>query len=96
MAFYTGSTFDGYVGSTPGLTSRVSAFAGNGVELMRFGGTSGSGYVVQRVGASGATGYTQPFYLGSYALWVDSTGDLRIKSGAPTSDTDGTVVGTQS
>lgn len=29
-------------------------------------------------------------------LWVDSTGDLRIKVGsAPTSDTDGTVVGTQ-
>lgn len=34
--------------------------------------------------------------LGSYHLWVDSTGDLRIKSSAPTSDTDGTVVGTQS
>jgi hypothetical protein len=33
--------------------------------------------------------------LGPYHLWVDSTGDLRIKNGAPTSDTDGTVVGTQ-
>jgi hypothetical protein len=33
--------------------------------------------------------------LGSYYLWVDATGDLRIKSGAPASDTDGTVVGTQ-
>jgi len=29
-------------------------------------------------------------------LWVDASGKLRIKSGAPTSDTDGTVVGTQS
>jgi len=28
-------------------------------------------------------------------LWVDGTGDLRINSGKPTSDTDGTVVGTQ-
>lgn len=28
-------------------------------------------------------------------IWVDSTGDMRIKSGAPTSDTDGTVIGTQ-
>jgi hypothetical protein len=28
-------------------------------------------------------------------LWVDSTGRLRIKTSAPTSDTDGTVVGTQ-
>lgn len=34
--------------------------------------------------------------LGNYFLWVDSTGDLRIKNGTPTSDTDGTVVGTQS
>ncbi len=34
--------------------------------------------------------------LGSYYLWVDSTGDLRIKSSSPTSDTDGTIVGTQS
>lgn len=34
--------------------------------------------------------------LGAYHLWVDATGDLRIKSSAPTSDTDGTVVGTQS
>jgi hypothetical protein len=36
-----------------------------------------------------------PLILGSYYLWVDATGDLRIKSGAPASDTDGTVVGTQ-
>jgi hypothetical protein len=33
--------------------------------------------------------------LGAYYLWVDTTGDLRIKSGVPASDTDGTVVGTQ-
>jgi len=37
-----------------------------------------------------------PMLLGAYRLWVDATGDLRIKSSAPTSDTDGTVVGTQS
>jgi hypothetical protein len=36
------------------------------------------------------------FIMGSYHLWVDSSGRLRIKSSAPTSDTDGTVVGTQS
>lgn len=34
--------------------------------------------------------------IGSYHLWVDATGDLRIKSSAPASDLDGTVVGTQS
>jgi hypothetical protein len=33
--------------------------------------------------------------LGAFYLWVDGTGRLRIKSGAPASDTDGTVVGTQ-
>jgi hypothetical protein len=36
-----------------------------------------------------------PFRLGNYFLWVDATGDLRIKNGAPASDGDGTVVGTQ-
>lgn len=34
--------------------------------------------------------------MGSWRLWVDASGRLRIKFGAPTSDTDGTVVGTQS
>ncbi|WP_298491121.1 hypothetical protein [uncultured Maritimibacter sp.] len=33
--------------------------------------------------------------MGPYHLWVDGTGDLRIKSTAPTSDMDGSVVGTQ-
>lgn len=34
--------------------------------------------------------------LGNYHFWVDGSGRLRIKNGLPTSDTDGTVVGTQS
>lgn len=46
-------------------------------------------------GASGPTGYQNTVRFGTHHLWVDSTGDLRIKSTAPTSDTDGTVVGTQ-
>lgn len=33
--------------------------------------------------------------LGPYHLWVDDTGRLRVKNGAPTSATDGTVVGAQ-
>lgn len=37
----------------------------------------------------------QHVVMGIYHLWVDGTGDLRIKNSAPTSDTDGTVVGTQ-
>jgi hypothetical protein len=35
------------------------------------------------------------FQLGTYRLWVDSSNRLRIKNGIPSSDTDGTVVGTQ-
>jgi hypothetical protein len=34
--------------------------------------------------------------LGTTHLWIDGSGRLRIKSGAPTSDTDGAVVGAQS
>lgn len=34
--------------------------------------------------------------LGGYHIWIDASGRLRIKSSAPTSDTDGTVVGSQS
>lgn len=34
--------------------------------------------------------------LGTYYLWVDATGDLRIQSANPSSDTGGTVVGSQS
>ena len=33
--------------------------------------------------------------MGDYHLWVDGSGRLRIKSGCPTSSTDGSVVGTQ-
>ena len=33
--------------------------------------------------------------MGTYHLWIDATGDLRIKSSAPASDTDGAVVGAQ-
>jgi hypothetical protein len=36
-----------------------------------------------------------PLVLGTYRFWVDSSGRLRIKNGIPTSETDGTVVGTQ-
>ena len=38
---------------------------------------------------------TGPMRLGSNYLWIDSSGRLRIKNSVPTSDTDGTVVGTQ-
>lgn len=43
-----------------------------------------------------AGGWGGPLQLGSYSLWVDGSGRLRIKAGWPNSDTDGTVVGAQS
>ena len=46
--------------------------------------------------AAGTSSYsTGHVVLGTYHLWVNSGGKLYIKNGAPTSDTDGTVVGTQ-
>lgn len=33
--------------------------------------------------------------MGNHHLWIDPAGKLRIKNGAPTSATDGTVVGGQ-
>lgn len=45
--------------------------------------------------ATGNRTYTEAIAFGGFFLWADTTGDLRIKNGAPTSDTDGTVVGTQ-
>lgn len=50
--------------------------------------TSGTGWVNPTLLSGSQTGV--PAYL-----WADATGDLRIKTSAPTSDTDGTVVGTQ-
>jgi len=34
--------------------------------------------------------------MGKYHIWVDATGDIRIKSSQPLSDTDGTIIGVQS
>lgn len=47
--------------------------------------------------ANGLTqyGYLNCLRMGVFHLWVAADGKLRIKSGAPTSDTDGTIVGTQ-
>lgn len=44
----------------------------------------------------GSAWNSQHITLGSYHLWVDASGVLRIKNGIPTSGTDGTVIGSQS
>lgn len=52
--------------------------------------TSGTGWLNPEVVYPGASQPGAPYYQ-----WRDSTGDLRVSNAAPTSDTDGTVVGTQ-
>lgn len=39
--------------------------------------------------------YTDPQKWGSFWLWIDATGDLRVHNAKPTADNNGTVVGTQ-
>jgi hypothetical protein len=80
-------TSSGYMVKTGDATryyvGSVVAGASNGTVA-----TTASGWVNANLISSSQTGV--PAYL-----WVDVTGDLRIKTSAPTSDTDGTVVGTQ-
>lgn len=49
----------------------------------------------QTIVLSGSAWNGTRLLLGTNQLWVDGTGRLRIKGSAPVSDTDGTVVGTQ-
>jgi len=97
----------GVVAATNATTANISIIgcdfsdnvSGNGINVAR-------GYLSQCFGNTPNDGTfitlddddwdDQPVIIGSYYLWVDSTGDLRIKSSAPSSDTDGTIVGTQS
>lgn len=75
---------------------------GNSVKL-RGDGTSNDRVIVDgtRVqfpspGAVSSANYQSAIALGASGfLWVDTAGKLRIKSSAPTSDGDGTIVGTQ-
>ena len=57
--------------------------------------TNGKMYVAQQLDIDQSGWNFNPLILGGYHLWIDSSGRLRIKSGAPASDTDGVVVGTQ-
>jgi hypothetical protein len=52
--------------------------------------------VIKDTAGNGGTWNKSHLVLGIYHIWVDSTSRLRIKNSAPASDTDGTVVGTQS
>lgn len=79
---YVGSAGTCYVGNNFGDQNATTPVTGYANEMALNGMVGGSSW-------------RQSVRFGSYFLWVDSTGDLRIKSTKPTSDTDGTVVGTQ-
>jgi hypothetical protein len=81
-----------YAGSNPqGIVQSLTIGAGFG---------SGIDFATSTLGISGYYGkpgllFTSPISGGSW-LWVDGSGNLRIKNGsAPTTATDGVVVGTQ-
>ena len=58
------------------------------------GQTSGNVEIKDSAGNGGAWN-TAHLVLGIYHLWFDSLGRLRVKTSAPTSDTDGGLIGTQ-
>jgi len=75
--------------ATASIALFVSTYEDNFIENSTLNGNYYSYGVTNR-------NYLMPIRFGQHHVWVDSTGDLRIKSSAPTSDTDGTVVGSQS
>lgn len=60
-----------------------------------FNPQSGENFAHEISGATSSSGFLNSTLLNGTHLWVDSADKLRIKSSVPTSDTDGTVVGTQ-
>lgn len=65
--------------------------------LERFSVSSQGGLYTARQFQVGQSAWNfSPLILGTYTFWVDSSGRLRIKNGTPSSETDGTIVGTQS
>ena len=79
-----------------GCTITVGAFVvPSGNVVYAVASTINGTFYGMGVYSNGATGYTFAMNWGGKYLWIDSTGDLREKNSAPTSDTDGTIVGTQ-
>jgi aconitase B len=78
----------------------AASFASTGGDVILSPGTGSvsnvSGNVTIQDTAGNAGWNTAHLKIGIYHLWVDSSSRLRVKNSAPTSDTDGTVVGTQS
>lgn len=91
--------YDMYIDGTTGFLYTVGAQ--NGFSGYKFYVTDGSGSNAaltlynNRVVSMDGTWNGGHLEMRGFRLWIDGAGRLRIKSGAPTSDGDGTVVGTQ-
>lgn len=72
-------------------TLLISSSGPNPTDVKEVGGALASGHF----GTKSAAWDSPHFQMGNFHLWVDATGKLRIKNGTPTSDLDGTIVGTQ-
>lgn len=79
--------------ATWGTHRGIAAYDDGATFVKNFADT---GFTLNRNTAiSSGTWATGHLLLGNYHLWVDETGDLRIKNGSPSFDLDGTVVGAQ-
>ncbi|HET7668310.1 MAG TPA: SH3 domain-containing protein [Mycobacterium sp.] len=87
------SVLRGREASFGGTTAFLTNIAGTAITTQ--GGITVGGTIKTAGSAHNANGSSAALVLGSYHIWVDSIGRLRIKNGVPSSDTDGTVVGTQ-
>jgi len=85
--FCTKLTFDSVIATG-------STYVFNGANELHAIVNSTLGGVYYGAGLTGRS-YLNTIHFGTYELWVDATGKLRIKGGIPTTDLDGTVVGTQ-
>ena len=84
-------------------SAEAGSNAGSDLEIVRrtdAGGSLGNAVTIFRstgsIAVEAGSTYTCPLMLGPHRLWVNTAGKLYIKSGSnPTSDVDGTVVGSQ-
>ena len=106
LLFANGSGINTFGNSNTSLNMAFNVFQDNTTDWVG-GSGGGTTYILHNKGLDYPAGtlnheafasnwdFGGKLQLGGYYLWVDSVGRLRIKNGAPSSDTDGVVVGTQ-
>lgn len=77
------------------IGSGVSFAMADGAQRIKYDADNGIISNMFNFGAANSAWNSAHLVLGTFHIWVDSSGKMRIKNGAPGSDTDGTVVGTQ-